>query len=121
MKKFEKDGKINFVDRKNVLVGFDMQSSCCEYFGWMITKKIPTECVENTCEVSEKVLESYFFDRRAKPIQSPNTDDGGTITFTLRAPKKRALYLTLFNHHSGYYAHGFEMSVGGLPVLTGSL
>lgn len=34
--------KLNIVDDKNVFVGFDFGQSCCESFGYKITKNEPT-------------------------------------------------------------------------------
>ncbi len=38
MKIFMRDGKVNFVDESNVLLGYDMGSLCCEYADWIISE-----------------------------------------------------------------------------------
>jgi len=40
MRIFEKDGKINFVDENNVIVGFDYSACCCEQFGYIIADQM---------------------------------------------------------------------------------
>ena len=37
IKIFEKDGKTNFVDDRNLVVGYSTERDCCEDFGWFIT------------------------------------------------------------------------------------
>lgn len=40
MKIFEdREYKVNFVDVNNVLVGYDLSQSCCEYAGWYIMNR----------------------------------------------------------------------------------
>lgn len=36
MKIFDKDGKVNFVDENNVIVGYDTNQHCSEHAGWFI-------------------------------------------------------------------------------------
>jgi hypothetical protein len=43
MKKFEDNGKINFVDENNVFMGYDMERSCCEVADWFISPKEENE------------------------------------------------------------------------------
>jgi len=50
MKVFDKGGKVNFVDKNNVLVGYDMNSSCCEEFGWYIRDEITLTLPESNLE-----------------------------------------------------------------------
>ena len=108
-------GKVNFIDDRNNLIGFDMESSCCEDFGWII----------NGTEYSDKrgggifILEEYYFNKRSLKINRRN-DEGGEIIITLRGKKRKSfiesvklpnLYLHIFNNHNGYYSHGFELSI----------
>ena len=120
MKTFEKDGRINFVDENNVLVGFDYQGSCCENFGHMITKEIPTQ-IEDGIKIDE---EKYRFDPSVRVMNSlTDCDDGGSVTFRLvnQDDCEDAVYLTLYNSQNGYYGHGFEVKNGDEIVAEGSL
>ena len=133
MKKFEKDGKLNFVDDANVLVGFDNTACCCESFGYHLTRSIPQRPsgdsyaahYEYTPEtVSDNDAEGYLFDRtffKELGGEELYTEDGCAVTFRLVKPDSPDLYLTLYNSHNGYYSHGFEMSVGGTVIQDGSI
>jgi hypothetical protein len=121
--------KVNFVDKKNTLVGYDMGQSCCEAASWMITTDEPPnyhplEFKDELCEISREDLEDYVFDTKytSTIAEHPNLDSGGFVVFRLTKPRrKKAIYLTLFNHHNGYYSHGFEYDVGGKRALEGGL
>ena len=39
MKVFDRDGKINFVDKNNVVLGYDMNQDCCENANWFKNKR----------------------------------------------------------------------------------
>jgi hypothetical protein len=113
-------GKVNFVDKNNVVVGFDYTSSCCENFGYLLTEHLPTST--SSPEVSIDSLEPYVFDTefRGSPNLG-NTDGGGEVSFKLVAPGLPDRYLTLFNHHNGYYSHGFDVTKDGKVLDSGSL
>jgi hypothetical protein len=125
---FEKDGKINFVDDKNVLVGFDYQQSCCESFGYFISELEPVnvETINfdhepiggdyNVINCSEFDFSGYNFDT--------NYYSGGvgndSVIFKITNNEK-PLYLCLYNHHNGYYGHGFHMEHSGKIIASGVL
>lgn len=143
MEIFEKDGKINFVDENNVVVGFDYGQSCCEYFGYFFSSGIPTkdfmaEYVNlsyNTPnimphpETNEYVFDPDFFQRIDwggnettivifKLVEKCRLTNGKVNKGLCRF---RDIYLVLHNTHNGYYAHGFNMNVGGIDVRMGDL
>lgn len=114
--------KTNFVDKNNVVVGFDSSQSCCEYFGYLITAFIPTSTSEEAEENRPEVLEPYVFDTAFVHNDAvPDSDGGGSVTFKLWAIGQPDLYLTLFNHHNGYYGHGFDMAIGDKVLHDGTL
>jgi hypothetical protein len=118
---FENDGKVNFVDKNNVLVGYDMCGQCCEFFGWYISdsiSKCKLDVVESILEKVPENIESYIFDRyfRLKWDFDPDSDSdtwGYCVVFKLNDEEGllHSLYLYLFNVQNGYYDHGFSMSV----------
>lgn len=146
MKIFESDGKINFVDTNDVYIGFDAWQSCCEHFGYGFLNKIPEQMADgfydHEADTKPDNLESMVFDTDFFQ-EYPYNDGGGYAVFRLVAPqfarqqtdtKKRQVerefaannflvecYLVLFNHHNGYYGHGFEVKHGGELVQTGGL
>lgn len=112
--------KVNFVDGNNVLVGFNMDSNCCESFGYSIRSEISTDGSEETPAESE--LEPYFFDPAFTPVENGGPyDEGGSISWRLVAEGLPPLFLTLFNYHNGYYSHGFTVEKDGKVVREGSL
>lgn len=136
MKTFEADSKINFVDDNNVFVGFSYDSCCCEQFGHYFHRTLGVT-PDMAAPVEDFDTEGYQFDKTFCEETESGGDSGGKATFRLTRPttptrsKKAAkrkgpvtcevLYLTIYNHHNGYYSHGFEMKVGDKTVKTGSL
>ena len=58
------------------------------------------------------------------PIYERGLEEGGLVIFKLQSlptNPKSDLYLHLYNSHNGYYSHGFEMYVGGIPIKSGSI
>lgn len=104
-------GKVNFVDDNNVLVGFDMGQSCCEHFGWYIIDEMSGdtekwEDINPSNDVLNEELKDWYFD------VDFFDQLGETVVFKLKSDIKGSedKYLHLFNHHNGYYSHGFSMS-----------
>lgn len=120
--------KVNFVDKNNVLVGYDMGQSCCEHADWFISEEIIIEGIEDYVG-KEFELEEYVFDKGY--MNSPDLvkdedgyselDEGGIVVFKLIADSKPDLYLHIFNSHNGYYSHGFEFKDGDKVLRKGDL
>ena len=139
MKIFEQGYKTNFVDEDDVLVGFDTSQLCCEDFGWFLTATQPTE--DNIDDLRDGHTETsedhpnWYFDREYfdelsgefnydafavfKLVHRRQENDARMRQRERNAP--RHMYLVLFNSHNGYYSHGFEVTVGGQTLRTGSL
>ena len=126
MKIFKKDGKVNFVDVNNVFVGFDNEQSSCECFGYAILGHIE----ENFSELysyhhSEEELESYTFDVSfvTAVIDKEDEDENkeAVAVFKLVSDGKNDLFLHLYNSHSGWYSHGFEMKKEDTVIASGYL
>lgn len=115
--------KVNFVDENNVLVGFDYYGQCCEDFGYFFTNQgIPIQKSETKFEFDP---DSYVFDPmffHAKEV-TEEYDECVIATFKLinKNDSKDVVYLNLYNIHNGYYSHGFEISVGGSVINSGTL
>jgi len=108
--------KVNFVDKNNVVVGYDMDQSCCERADWFISDKITLSISENQAH-NDSVLEDYVFDKeffkevdyiKNEKDDWNELDEGGMVIFRL-SNGENELFLHLFNCHNGYYYHGFEM------------
>jgi hypothetical protein len=114
MKIFDKDGKYNFVDQNNVLVGFDSYANCCESFGYFFStespKNIPPYCNDGDGQPAN--LDSFNFD--------PTFKESGYEMETFKLINgDEVIYLTIYNSHNGYYSHGFEMLNDGEVVFHG--
>jgi len=126
MRIFEKNGKTNFVDENDVLVGFDSWQSCCERFGFFFSSNVPTTMPgyepEGLAENRPDDLEDYSFDPNFFKAGGGDSqwDEGGMATFKVLNGSQE-LYLTLYNSHNGYYSHGFDVTVGGVITKTGSI
>ena len=134
MRIFETGAKINFVDTNDVFIGFDAYQSCCESFGHFFTDKVggdhptlykqfgawdkdyPTEQPSNLAAL---VFDPTFY------LNEHDSDGGGYAVFKLvDKPADRAhpndaktvVYLVLYNHHNGYYGHGFTVKHGGTVI-----
>jgi hypothetical protein len=103
--------KVNFVDDKNAFVGFDYESCCCESFGYFLTRQRPQNGTTEQDHLPGEDFPGYNFDTSFHEDDLfPSTDDsGGSVTFRLVNESGEELFLTLYNHHNGYYSHGWEM------------
>lgn len=114
------ENKTNFVDKNNVVLGWDMSQNCCESFGVIFSREIPTSRKEDDPPYpSERELEPYVFDPSFcvnNSIVEEYADQGGSRTFKL-TDGDAVLYLTIYNHHNGYYSHGFTLDVGGKRII----
>lgn len=113
-------GKVNFVDKNNVLVGFDTHQCCCEDFGWYY---MTSDKVRIGNDPDQETLEPYYFDETFIEYPDDEWSDNGDVMFKLIKEEndESPLYLRLYNHHNGYYSHGFEMSKDKTIVHEGSL
>lgn len=97
----EEKGDINFIDKNDAFVGYDYSASCCEDFGFYVSREANT--------VDEDInLASYWFDTSVEPIDF-NGDD---IAFKCINEEGDVCYLHLYNYHNGYYSHGWKTSWG---------
>lgn len=116
-------GKINFVDDKNMFVGFDYEQQCGEDFGYIISRTkivVPEDnsipCPQDRYKLPHNDVlftESDFralFNYTFSPSFVPVAKKEGCVVFELVSEKEGEprLYLILYNLHNGYYAHGFE-------------
>lgn len=118
--------KVNFVDENGTLVGYDLDKQCCENAGWFISYSICTTIEEDISE--DLQLEDYWFDDlffqkvsfNLHPYDSDNPVLEGVI-FSLYTEDKPNIFLHLFNHHNGYYTHGFHLLSKEVATQTGEI
>jgi hypothetical protein len=135
-------GKINFVDQNDVVVGFDAYQSCCESFGYFFTLsgEKDAENIDTPTNLEEMVFDTKFFQEHDEEGWG---EGGGQAVFRLLAPHlarsrsdavlrkleretaavggRSEVFLHLYNHHNGYYSHGFDMKIGGEVVHSGGI
>lgn len=123
MKVFERDGKINFVDENNVVLGYDLRQDCCERAGWFISDTPRETIIENNDTVTN--LDGYVFDTNyfRETGGGLEFDGGGMAIFRIFHVdgEGRERFIHIYNSHNGYYSHGFQLSVGGVVVKDQSL
>jgi len=126
MKIFKKDGKINFVDKNNVFLGYDMRKSCCENADWFISDTITKNIQDNDCneDLEEYVFDTSFF----KEVEGMGfydhelAVDGGMVIFRIfNEESKKEKFIHIFNCQNGYYGHGFEFTINEEIVQVGCL
>jgi len=118
MREFIKDNKYNFIDKNDVLVGFDNDQQCCESFGWFYSNSRPKSY--DTAKITPKNLEAFNFDPDyVKTVNLGGERDG--VTFRLENDEGNVLYLTLHNAHNGYYSHGFTFENKNEIIKSGRL
>lgn len=136
MRIFEQGAKINFADINDVYVGFDGYQCCCESFGYFFARSAESEEeVEAPANLEEMIFDVTFFgdhgddpytaEARFRLIQPTRVQSDRTMRArerTMAADGGSAeIFLVIFNHHNGYYGHGFEMTHGGTVVQSGAL
>lgn len=107
------DSKVNFIDEKNVVLGFDGTDDCCAHGGWYLSDKSEASIPEDFVEES-MTLEGYSFDPsyfKERDFERKDAEDAQTVEFRLVKYKSPDKFLTLFNCHNGYYARGFTFTV----------
>ena len=137
MRIFNQSGKTNFVDTNDILVGFDTYQCCCEDFGYFfaITSGEMAKEIDPPLNLEDLVFDPDFFK------EHPGSDQGGVAVFRLFLPRRfrvdqemremerelksnggcEEVFLHLYNHHNGYYSHGFSMTHGDIKIQSGSI
>lgn len=104
------NAKVNYVDKNNRVLGYDMSNSCCENFGHCILDELPADASdppENA--LPDSVLGPYSF-APENPVELPAvySDGGGLLAFRIVADGLPDLWVVIWNFHNGYYCHGWE-------------
>lgn len=123
--------KVNFVDDKNVFVGYELRNQCCESAGFSITHKQPDFLLEfPPCSSEEINAEGYDFDTAYLVEWDNGSFSGGgfhgenvyfaAVTFRLTKGSDE-VFLTLHNMQNGYYSHGFTAEICGKQWKQGEI
>lgn len=118
MEIFDRDGKINFVDENDVVLGYDLTTQCCERAGWYLAEEEPAELADNpaAADMSGRPspdLSGWAFDpeycRDLGLTFHPDLDDVNAVCFRLVNGAEQK-FLVLFNAQNGHYCHGFSLT-----------
>jgi len=120
--------KFNFVDKNNVMVGFDSQDQCCEDFEWSVLEGSTSGKEIKVFGRGVTVLNDYEFCTETGVIEFPSTTrnedhDDKSVAFKMVSdlPDKKDLYLVFSNSHNGYYSHGYHMETEDKVFAEGSI
>jgi hypothetical protein len=108
------------------VLGFDMQRDCCEDFGHGLASSLLEAKDITTSRVDPRLFDiaDYSFAQEA-PSTLCNTYAAGeadsSLAFRILAPNKPDLFVVIWNHHNGYYAHGFTFEGPGVVAVSDSL
>lgn len=117
---FNRGGKVNFIDKLNLLVGFDMELSCSERFGWgFMTSLDGLRGVGDVKDMSSEIpdFEDYVFvDGMPIDITLKGDAEAKAVAFEVILldtwgdyGENSKAWLVLVNSHNGFYTHGFEV------------
>ncbi len=115
--------KTNFVDKHNVVVGFDTGQDCCERADWFLAWNLPCRTDGSHINRKETDLGPFVFDTEYLN-DSPSGDedfDGGSATAFRLTDGEREMFLVLYNHQNGYYSHGFTFGNGDKTIRAGTV
>lgn len=119
-------GKVNYVDANNVVLGFDTERCCCESFGHAVVSSLAEakEVSEGRADPSPLDITAYSF-AQEPPHSVDCSEDcaeyNHALAFRILAPNMRDLFVAIWNHHNGYYSHGFTLRGPGVAELDGIL
>ena len=119
MKLFDREGKINFVDQNNVVLGYDTEQECCETAGWFIRDET-YETVPDYYLEDDSGLDDWVFDPEYFQETGIDSDEGCMAIFRLVNGEKQK-FLHLFNCHNGYYSHNFVFTNNNEILHRGDL
>ena len=110
VKRFQGKSSVNYVDKNDRYVGYEIEVCCCESFGEGIFSAPPDKVeFEENC-LDDIDLDSYCFvdEPPVRILPSEHGEDnGGAIAWRIVSPTGKDLWITFWNYHNGYYAHGF--------------
>lgn len=115
--------KVNFADKNNVVIGYDLHQQCCEDANWYLCRSLPSTS-DDSIDPATVDLDSFVFDTSYTNDAPYKDSDLGSLpeatAFRLTNGQDE-LFLVLYNHHNGYYYHGFSIELSGVPMRTGTL
>lgn len=128
------EGKVNFVDKNNVLVGYDTEQNCCESAGWYLSpvaekdndKAIVSGDDEGWTPDNDglEFFSDWVFDTKfGYKDNEEECDDGNyereAVFRMIKGDSEQ--FLHLYNVHNGYYSHGFVVEKDDKMIHEGDI
>jgi len=110
--------KINFVDERESHLGFSGTDDCCAKGGWFLSDK-KDDWLEETFVEESMSLPGWTFDPDYF-VEREFSGEGGAVQFRI-VNGDQEKFLTLYNHHNGYYARGFEFLKHNKQLRDGAI
>ena len=118
---FKAKGYWNWVDESNVSLGYQIRKECCVLHGWYLTDSVPGERPDPGYDQPEFDWTPWRFDPSFEDridVRREWFDQGNGAVFRI-LNGDQAKYLTIYNHHNGYYLSRFHFKVDGKPLREG--
>ena len=114
--------KVNFVDKNDVYLGYDLSQCCCELADWFIDDTPHVDGMIPDELPKPRDLESWSFDASyfSKAENARTFEEGAMVIFRITDGVSEK-FIHLFNIHNGYYGHGFDFKVEGTMIQEGGL
>ncbi len=114
--------KVNFVDKNNVVLGYDTYQQCCENAGWFVADKPLDRVPDDVEEFEFPIQDDWVFDPEYfQETGLGESEEGGMMAIFRLVNGKKQKFLHLFNCHNGYYSHGFKFTIDNKIKHEGSL
>ena len=136
MRVFHQDGKVNFVDENNVVLGYEIEHQCCETPGWFIADVI---VIQGEIDPTKKILKDDLIDRTKDEMDLTDWRFDPAFFKSITIPAAQLIadkgeeadhedcmiavfrivngaaekFVHLFNIQNGYYTHDFNFTIGG--------
>lgn len=118
--------KVNFVDENNVVLGYDSDQNCCEFWTWNIDRKAGAETLTDETggyHIDPNFREQYyvfdinFYDEIKNG--SEENPDAAIFKVVNKNDPNDIYYVNLWNCHNGYYSHGFSLTENDKVIKEG--
>lgn len=108
IRQINKNNSVNFVDDRNVVIGFSIQQQCCEDFDWRLEYEAGGKPISDRFLTPDGyVLEGYRIDPSYCGDETCESPCG--ISFRFVSEDHPTIRLVIINRHNGYYSHGFYL------------
>jgi len=112
---------INFVDKNDLILGYDLERDCCEVPGWFIAAEVSQVTIPVPDMVLPDDIDDYVFDPEFFQRIDDDLEENHVAVFRIVTALGDERFLHLFNCHNGYHAHWFTFKKGDETIQQGRL